>query len=373
MITSNLGFDELILAAIIIILTRLFSSTNPQVTETPKKNIEKIASKITPTVINKIDNTPIGQEIQNPSTGKQPEQLAQNPSLQKTVISAAKNSNEDLGQNSPIIPEIKKVVPLINNLSKKAVKQIVHENIPDEKDDIDDYMKKLKEKGKLKNLTWEDKEIKKYAIELYFKKKTEEKKLPIKKVDSKSKRTNKNYFKEKIEEKKKEEEKPSVKKVDSESKRTNKNYFKEKIEEKKKEEEKPSVKKVDPESIKNNLHWIHLLCLLKDKFDEAYPNNDPQPKASHVMEKDQLMRPPGTGVKSSGHHTNTKGGGKQGRHISSDQLKQDVANKINTILGHLKIKDIPKYCKTKKEWDEYCKKGDPEGGGGGNRPGGVGN
>jgi hypothetical protein len=342
MITSNLGFDELILAAIIIILTRLFSSTNPQVTETPKKNIEKIASKITPTVINKIDNTPIGQEIQNPSTGKQPEQLAQNPSLQKTVISAAKNSNEDLGQNSPIIPEIKKVVPLINNLSKKAVKQIVHENIPDEKDDIDDYMKKLKEKGKLKNLTWEDKEIKKYAIELYFKKKTEEKKLPIKKVDSKSKRTNKNYFKEKIEEKKK-------------------------------EEEKPSVKKVDPESIKNNLHWIHLLCLLKDKFDEAYPNNDPQPKASHVMEKDQLMRPPGTGVKSSGHHTNTKGGGKQGRHISSDQLKQDVANKINTILGHLKIKDIPKYCKTKKEWDEYCKKGDPEGGGGGNRPGGVGN
>lgn len=111
--------------------------------------------------------------------------------------------------------------------------------------------------------------------------------------------------------------------------------------------------------------WLFLLQRFLDQLNEAYPQNNQQPDSGHVATKDQLMHPPTSGVKGSDHHTDTSGGGKKGRHVSSKQLKSDVEKKIGELLELLNLASVPDHCRSNSGWDTWRKDNDPGGGGGG--------
>lgn len=115
----------------------------------------------------------------------------------------------------------------------------------------------------------------------------------------------------------------------------------------------------------NQFEWLFLLQNFLQFLNEVYEQNDPQPDGGHVAYKDQLQRPPTSGVKGSDHHTNTKGSGKKGRKVSSNQLKGDINMKIEEILFRLKLNSVPKFCKSPKDWDNWRDDHDPGKGGGG--------
>lgn len=122
---------------------------------------------------------------------------------------------------------------------------------------------------------------------------------------------------------------------------------------------------LDPNTIRNHL-WLHNLYAFLQYLNETYPQNDGEPDGSDVAEKDQMMRPPTSGIKGSDHHTNTSGGGKKGRHVSSNQLIGDVQEKIETILGHLNMNNLPAHCKDTNQFTNWYNNGKgPDGGGGG--------
>lgn len=115
----------------------------------------------------------------------------------------------------------------------------------------------------------------------------------------------------------------------------------------------------------NQYEWLFLLQNFLQLLDDVYPQNDPQPDGNYVSYKDQLQRPPQSGVKGSDHHTNTKGSGKKGRKVSSNQLKGDMSSKIQEVLSRLSIDSVPEFCKSPDLWDKWRKDHDPNGGGGG--------
>lgn len=112
-------------------------------------------------------------------------------------------------------------------------------------------------------------------------------------------------------------------------------------------------------------YWIYLLQVFLAHLQAEYPKNTNQPASNDVGRKDALMHPPESGVEGSDHHTDTSGGGKKGRKVSSSQLMSDVQQKIGEILGYLSLKDVPDHCKDKTSWDTWRKDHDPSGGGGG--------
>ena len=112
-------------------------------------------------------------------------------------------------------------------------------------------------------------------------------------------------------------------------------------------------------------YWLFLLQRFLGVLNAAYTQNDPQPESVHVGTKDQLMHPPTSGVKGSDHHTDTSGGGKKGRHVSSNQLKSDVQEKIDNLLNLLKLSGVPDHCKSDSAWDKWRNDKDPGAGGGG--------
>ena len=114
-----------------------------------------------------------------------------------------------------------------------------------------------------------------------------------------------------------------------------------------------------------NLYWLYLLQMLQAELEQVFPKNDRQPDSAYVAAKDKLMHPPDSGVKVSDHHTDTSGSGKQARHVSSNQLIGDVAEKIARLLKILQLSDVPDHCKSTSAWDTWRKDHDPGGGDGG--------